>query len=160
MRRCVATCVGMFALLSIAGCATISEHMYEGSPKPESEVSTIRTWGNAVLLEKVDGKPLQSPTRESHLYILPGDHDFQLHVMKIQAYHLLCGALCDAIFNKPHFVRATTLPGHTYTFRFLNDEQGNVAIEDRGEHYDPYCLEPRSYNPKDYEKGQRCYSPQ
>lgn len=64
---------------------------------------------------------------------------------RIRGYHLLCGALCDAIFNKPKIVKGPTQAGHTYTLTFLNDEQGNVVLEDRGTSYDPVCLDPRNY---------------
>jgi hypothetical protein len=86
--------------------------MYEGTKQSDSEVSISCTWATAVILEKVDGKELQANIRESHVYVLPSDHEFQIHVIRLRAYHFLCGALCDAIFNKPRFVRASTLPGH------------------------------------------------
>jgi hypothetical protein len=37
---------------------------------------------------------------------------------------------------------AYVLPGE---LTFLNEDQGNVVLEDRGTSYDPVCLDPRNY---------------
>jgi hypothetical protein len=101
----------------------------------------------------IDGKDAGSNGRTSHAYVLPAEHELQIHLIQVHGYNLLCGALCDAIFNKPQFIKATTLPGHTYPVRYVNDEKGSVVLDDRGGHYDAFCLKARTY--KD---GQNCRS--
>lgn len=64
----------------IAGCAN-SPHLYSGEPKPMSEVARVSLMGyqrNAgVLIKKIDGKSWDyGPV----VYLLPGDHTFELSV--------------------------------------------------------------------------------
>lgn len=151
----------LLALIPIlSGCAEESLQQYAGAARPESEVSIIRLWtptttnvftSPGLIVEKIDGKDAGSNGRTSHAYVLPGEHELQIHYIQIHGYNLLCGALCDAIFNKPHFIKATTQPGHTYTVRYVDDEKGSVILDDRGEHYDPVCLRARTYK-----GGQNC----
>jgi hypothetical protein len=144
--RRVARSAGLLLLAIVtSSCAVVSLKMYEGPPKPDAEVSIVRLWGPAVIVQKIDGKDAGVRGTESHAYVLPGDHEFEVKLIRIRGYHLLCGALCDAIFNKPKIVKGATQPGHTYTLKLLNDEQGNVVLDDRGTSYDPVCLEPRNY---------------
>ena len=140
--------------LAISGCAEVALREYSGPPKADADVAIVRLWtpttttifqSPGLLVEKIDGKPVESYGRASHAYVLPGDHEFQIHLVKIRAYNLLCGALCDAIFNKPQFVKARTEAGHTYTFRYVNDEKGAIALDDRGTRYDPRCLRAREF---------------
>ncbi len=144
----------------LSGCAELSLQQYDGPAKPDSEVSIIRLWtpttttifdSPGLIVEKIDGKDAGSNGRTSHAYVLPGEHELQIHLIKIHGYNLLCGALCDAIFNKPQFIKTATQAGHTYTVRYVNDEKGSVVLDDRGERYDPVCLRARTF--KD---GQNC----
>ena len=134
----------LLAMVSTS-CGTIALQMYEGPPKPEAEVSIVRLWGPAVLVQKIDGKDALVRGTESHAYLLPGEHTFQIKRMKILGMNLLCGMLCDAIFNAPTTLTARTEPGRVYTFKFMNDEVGSVVIEHRGPDYDRVCLDPRRY---------------
>lgn len=94
--------------------------MYDGPPKPDSEKSIVRLLGQAGIVQKIDGKEAGVKGIESHAYLLPGDHTFEIKMMRIQDYHILCGALCDSIFNRPRVVRARTEGGHSYAFKALN----------------------------------------
>ena len=141
----------LLAMIALTSCATVSLQLYDGPPRPESEVSVVRLWGPAVIVQKVDGKDAGVRGTESHAYLLPGDHRFQIKIMRIRGYHFLCGALCDSIFNTPKIIVARTEAGRTYTVKFLNDEAGNVILEDRGTSYDPLCLDPRRYR-----EGKNC----
>ncbi len=78
--------------------------------------------------------------------MLPGEHEFQVRFIQVKGYHLLCGALCDAIFNKPKLVKAATLPGHVYTLRYIDDRDGTVVLDDRGTDYDRRCLKVREFS--------------
>ena len=131
--------------LMLASCATVSLQMYGGPPKPESEISIVRLWGQAGIVQKIDGKEAGVKGTESHAYLLPGDHTFEIKLIRIQGYHILCGALCDSIFNTPRVVKARTEGGHSYTFKALNDEAVTIVIEDKGTAWDPLCLDPRRY---------------
>ena len=141
----------LLAVLLLTSCATISLQLYDGPPKSDSEVSIVRLWGPSVIVTTIDGKDAGVRGTESHAYLLPGEHTFEVKLIRILGYHLLCGALCDWIFNKPRIVKANTEAGHTYTVKFLNDEAGNVAIEDRGVSYDRLCLDPRQFR-----EGKNC----
>ena len=143
--RPVRVIVLLLSLVTLTSCATVSLQLYEGPQRPDSDVSIVRLWGPGGIVQKIDGKDAGVRGTESHAYLLPGDHTFELKLMRIQAYHVLCGALCDAIFNKPRTVTARTEAGHAYTFNTLNDEAVTLVIEDKGTSYDPLCLDPRRY---------------
>ena len=136
---------GLLVAAALGGCATVALQLYDGPPRPAADVSTVRLWGPGVIVQKVDGKDAGVKGTESHAYLLPGEHTFEVKLVRIRGYHLLCGILCDAIFNKPKVVTGRTEAGHSYTFRFVNDEAGSVAFEDKGANYDPVCLDPRNY---------------
>src|SRR2546422_9587763 len=97
-------------------------------------------------LEKIDGVEAGSVGRTSHAYVLPGEHEFQVRFIQVKGYHLVCGALCDAIFNEPKLVKAATLPGHVYTLRYIDDRDGTVVLDDRGTDYDRRCLKVREFS--------------
>lgn len=42
-------------------------------------------------------------------------------------------------------VKATTLAGHAYTLRYINDEKGTIVVDDHGTNYDPRCLKAGEY---------------
>jgi hypothetical protein len=146
------------ALLAIVvllcGCSEMSVRGYEGPPKPDTEVAIIRLWtprttnifqSPGLIVELIDDKEAGANGRTSHAYILPGEHKLQIRLIQVKAYNLLCGALCEAIFNKPQIITATTRAGHTYTVRYINDQNGTVVLDDRGDRYDPVCLAARTY---------------
>jgi hypothetical protein len=150
----------LWILPIVAGCAEESVQGYAGPAKPESDVSIIRLWtptttniftSPGLLVLTIDGKDAGSNGRTSHAYVLPGEHELQIHYIQVHDYNLLCGALCDAIFNKPRSIKASTQAGHTYTVRYVGDEKGSVVLDDRGEHYDPVCLRARTFK-----NGQNC----
>jgi len=143
------------AMVILAGCAEISFQQYAGEPKPDAEVSIVRLWtpstknifvAPGLIVEQIDGVEAGSVGRTSHAYLLPGEHEFQVRFIQIKSYHLVCGALCNAIFNKPKIVKATTLPGHVYTLRYIDDAEGSVVLDDRGTDYDRRCLKAREFS--------------
>ena len=145
----------MLMAMALAGCAEISFQHYSGSAKPDAEVSIVRLWtprtknifvSPGLIVEKLDGVEAGSVGRTSHAYVLPGEHELQVRFIQIKGYHLVCGALCDAIFNKPKIVKATTLPGHVYTLRYIDDREGSVVLDDRGTDYDRRCLKAREFS--------------
>ncbi|WP_220811787.1 hypothetical protein [Pseudomonas paralcaligenes] len=144
----------LLAGLILSGCAEVTYQQYSGAPRSNAEISTVRLWtptttsvfkSPGLLVEKINGIEPGPFGRVSHAYLEPGEHEFQVKYMQIKSYNLLCGALCDAIFNKPATFKASTLPGHTYTLKYINDNQGTVTLEDKGTEYDPRCLEVREF---------------
>jgi len=144
--------VALLALL--AGCAEISYQGYSGTPRPDSELAIVRLWtptttnvfsSPGLLMKEIDGHAAGEVGRTSHAYLLPGDHEFQVGFIQVRAYNLLCGALCDAIFNKPRTFKATVEAGHTYLLKYVDDEKGTVVLEDKGTKYDPRCLKAREF---------------
>jgi len=139
----------------VAGCAEITFQQYPGPARPDADVSIVRLWTArtknifvtpGLIVEKIDGVEAGSVGRTSHAYVLPGEHEFQVRFIQVKGYHLLCGALCDAIFNKPKLVKAATLPGHVYTLRYIDDRDGTVVLDDRGPDYDRRCLKVREFS--------------
>src|SRR5438046_5762830 len=129
----------MAALL--AGCAEITFQQYPGPARPDADVSIVRLWTARtknifVTPGLIDGVEAGSVGRTSHAYVLPGEHEFQVRFIQVKRYRLLCGALCDAIFNKPKLVKAATLPGHVYTLRYIDDRDGTVVLHDPAPAYD------------------------
>ena len=55
-----------------------------------------------------------------------------LTFIQVKAYNLLCGALCDSIFNKPRTFKARVEAGRTYVLKYVDDEKGTVVLEDKG----------------------------
>jgi hypothetical protein len=138
----------------LGGCAEISYQGYAGSPKSDSELAIVRLWtptttnvftSPGLLMKEIDGRPAGDVGRTSHAYLLPGEHEFQVGFIQVKAYNLLCGALCDAMFNKPRTFKATVEAGRTYLLKYVNDEQGTVVLEDKGPNYDPRCLKAREF---------------
>ena len=138
----------------LAGCAEVSYQSYSGTPKPDSEVATVRLWtptttnvftSPGLLMKEIDGRPAGDVGRASHAYLLPGEHEFQVTFIQVKAYNLLCGALCDSIFNKPRTFKARVEAGRTYVLKYVDDEKGTVVLEDKGTSYDPRCLRAREY---------------
>ena len=153
--------VGLLAAtMSIVGCAEVALQRYDGPERPTTEVSTVRLWtptatnifdSPGLMVKAIDGKPVEDYGRASHAYLLPGDHQFEIHLMKVSGHNLLCGAACDAIFNKPQIVQAATQAGRAYTFRYVNDEKGTVVLDDKGAQYDPRCFKAR-----EFKQGSNC----
>lgn len=147
--------VAMFlAFWVISGCAVTQYQGYSGSAKPESEVAIVRLWtptetnvfsSPGLLVQKIDGKDVGDVGRASHAYLLPGEHEFQVGFIQVKAHNLLCGALCDAIFNKPAVFKANVKPGKIYTFRFINDKNGTVILQEQPDSFNRICLNPREY---------------
>jgi hypothetical protein len=146
----------VLAALLLAGCAVSDYQGYSGAPKPDSEVAIVRLWtptttdiftSPGLLAREIDGKPAGDVGRASHAYLLPGEHEFQVGFIQVKAHNLLCGALCDSIFNKPATFKATVQAGRTYFLKYVNDEKGTVILEDKGTGYDKRCLNPREYKP-------------
>jgi hypothetical protein len=143
------------ALLLLAGCAEVPYQGYAGAPKPETDVATVRLWtptttnvfsSPGLIMRQIDGLPAGDVGRASHAYLLPGEHEFEVGFIQVKAYNLLCGALCDSIFNKPRTFRAKVEAGKTYLLKYVNDDQGTVVLEDKGANYDKTCLKAREYS--------------
>lgn len=139
----------------LSGCAVTQHQGYEGPAKPESELAIVRLWtptetsvfsSPGLLMQKIDGKEAGDVGRSSHSYLLPGEHEFQVGFIQIKAYNLLCGALCDSIFNKPAIFRANVKAGKIYTMKFINDQKGTVVLQEQAEGFDRRCLNPREYS--------------
>jgi hypothetical protein len=101
-------------------------------------------------MRQIDGAPAGDVGRASHAYLLPGEHEFEVAYIQIRAYNLLCGALCDAIFNKPKTFRAAVEAGKVYLLKYVDDAAGTVVLEDKGSGYDRSCLLARDW------KKERC----
>lgn len=141
-------------LVALGGCAEVSYQAYSGSPKPEAELAIVRMWtptttnvftSPGLLMQEIDGRPAGDVGRTSHAYLLPGEHEFEVAFIQVRAYNLLCGAVCNAIFNKPRKFKATVEAGHTYLLKYVNDEQGTLVLDDKGTEYDPRCLRAREF---------------
>jgi len=143
----------LFTLLLVA-CAEVAYQGYAGTLKPETEVAIVRLWtpsttslftSPGLRVGRIDGLPAGDAGTTSHAYLLPGEHEFEVSFIQIKAYNLLCGALCDAIFNKPRTFRASVQPGRVYLLKYVNDDKGTVVLEDKGSNYDKSCLKAREY---------------
>jgi len=144
--------VGLLLAMSLlTSCAVEALKMYDGPPKLDTDVSILRLWGPGVMVLKVDGKDAMVKGTEGHAYLLPGDHTLEVKLVKLAGYNLLCGALCDSIFNRPKTVETSTQAGRSYTVRYVDDAAGTIAIDDKGTNYDPLCLDPRRYR-----EGKNC----
>lgn len=146
--------IAVLLVLVLAGCAEISYQGYSGTPKPDSDVAIVRLWtpsttnvftSPGLIVNEIDGRPAGDVGRTSHAYLLPGEHEFQVRFIQVKAYHLLCGALCNAIFNKPRTFKATVEAGQIYLLKYINDEKGTVVLEDKGPDYDRRCLKAREF---------------
>jgi hypothetical protein len=145
--------VALMLLAAITGgCSTYPVKMYDGPEKTVSELSTIRLWSPSVIVRSIDGKPATSTGRESHAYLVPGNHEFSVQ-------YLFANTISTLVT-----LRAETKAGHTYTFGFqlygddvtpqenrvpvlvrgygALTEAGKVSfhIQDKGQNYDPDCL--------------------
>ena len=138
----------------LSGCAVTQHQAYDGPAKPESEVAIVRLWTPAetsplsspgLLMKKIDGKEAGDVGRSSHAYLLPGEHEFQVKFTQIKAYNLLCGALCDSIFNKPFIFQASVESGKIYTMKFINDQNRAVVLQEQTNSFDRKCLDPLEY---------------
>src|SRR5438046_5034024 len=72
----------------VAGCAEITFQQYPGPVRPDADVSIVRLWTArtknifvtpGLIVEKIDGVEAGSVGRTSHAYVLPGEHEFQVH---------------------------------------------------------------------------------
>ena len=95
-------------------------------------------------MEKIDGKDAGSNGRTSHAYVLPGEHEWQVHYIQYMA--TTCAA---ARYVMPSSTSLISLkrPRSLVTpmVRYVNDEKGSVVLDDRGEHYDTVCLKARTH---------------
>ena len=98
-----------------------------------------------LVVQEIDGQPAGDFGRTSHAYLLPGDHQFQVKFIQVKAYNLLCGAICDSIFNKPRRFNATVEANRIYLLTYVNDENGTVVLEEKGANYDRRCLLAREF---------------
>jgi hypothetical protein len=144
----------LILVVLVAACAEVPYQGYSGAPKPDSEVAVVRLWtptttnvfsSPGLLMSKIDGQPAGDVGRASHAYLLPGEHEFQVGFIQVKAYNLLCGQLCDSIFNKPATFKANVEAGKTYLLKYVNDTKGTVVLEDKGSNYDPHCLKAREF---------------
>lgn len=146
----------LLALLSLflAACAEVPYQAYSGAAKSETDVATVRLWTPTetsafttpgLIVLQIDGAPAGDVGRASHAYLLAGEHEFQVKFIQLKVYHLLCGRLCDAIFNEPRTFRAPVEAGRVYVLKYVNDEKGTVILEDKGANYDKSCLKAREY---------------
>jgi hypothetical protein len=141
-------------LVLLGGCAEVSYQGYSGSPRPDAELAIVRMWtptttnvftSPGLLMKSIDGRPAGDVGRTSHAYLLPGEHEFEVGFIQVRAHNLLCGAICDAMFNKPRTFKATVEAGRTYVLKYVNDEQATVVLDDKGTDYDPRCLKAREF---------------
>jgi hypothetical protein len=149
-----AALVPIVSMFAVAGCAEVTYQGYAGEPKQSTDIAVVRLWtatqsnifsSPGLIVLSIDGVEAGSVGRTSHAYLLPGEHELEIKFIQVKAYNLLCGAICDAIFNKPRIMKVTVAAGHTHTMRYVNDEQGTVALDDRGASYDGRCLLAREY---------------
>src|SRR5262249_42698032 len=143
----------LFTLLLVA-CAEVPYQGYSGALRPETEVAIVRLWtptttslftSPGLIMRQIDGLPAGDVGRASHAYLLPGEHEFEVGFIQIKAHNLLCGALCDSIFNKPRTFRASVQAGRVYLLKYVNDDKGTVVLEEKGLNYDKSCLKAREY---------------
>lgn len=144
-------------LLALSGCSVTQYQGYEGPAKPDKDVAIVRLWtptqtdifsSPGLLIQKVDGNTAGDVGRSSHAYLLPGKHQFQVEFIQVKAYNLLCGAICNAIFNKPRQFEGTVVAGKVYLPTYINDEKGTVVLEEQSGDFDRACLNPRDYSPE------------
>lgn len=144
-------------LAILTGCAVTQYQGYAGPARPDKEVAIVRLWtptetnvfsSPGLLMLEVDGNPAGDVGRSSHAYLLPGEHKFKVGFIQVRTHNLLCGALCDAIFNKPAEFKATVFSGKTYVPKYINDEKGTVVLEEQSANFDSTCLNPRQYTPE------------
>ncbi|NWD66980.1 hypothetical protein HX870_05120 [Pseudomonas gingeri] len=96
-------------------------------------------------MQKIDGRAAGDVGRSSHAYLLPGKHQFQVEFIQVKAYNLLCGAVCNAIFNKPAEFESTVVAGKVYVPKYMNDGKGIVTLEEQPADFKQVCLNPREY---------------
>lgn len=146
------TAIALIATLT--GCAVTPYQGYAGSAKPDKEVAIVRLWtptqtnvftSPGLLMQKIDGNAAGDVGRASHAYLLPGEHEFQVGFIQVKAYHLLCGAICDTIFNKPAEFKSLVMAGKIYVPKYVNDAKGSVILEEQSDNFDRTCLNPREY---------------
>src|SRR5215467_5025639 len=103
------------AMAVLAGCAEVTYQGYAGQPKAAPSVAVVPLWpptqskifsSPGLIVLSIDGVEAGSVGRTSHAYLLPGEHELEIKFIQVKAYNLLCGALCDAIFNKPRIMKA------------------------------------------------------
>ncbi len=107
--------------------------MYEGPDKPLARVATVRVWSPGLIVRGIDGKPAMSSGRETHAYLDPGEHEFEVS-------HVVADASSD-----PVTLRVLTRAGRTYVFGYqlLDRDRVSFFFEDKGQNYDPDCLIPK-----------------
>lgn len=136
--------VTLLLLVLLGGCAEVSYQAYSGNPRPYSELAIVRKWtptttnvftSPGLPMKSIDGRPAGDVGRTSHAHLLPGEHEL----------NLLCGALCDAMFDKPRTFKTSVEAGRTYLLKYVDDEKGTVVLEDKGTNYDPRCLKAREF---------------
>jgi hypothetical protein len=146
-------------IFALTGCAVTQYQGYAGSAKPDIEVAIVRLWtptqtnlftSPGLLMQRIDGNEAGDVGRASHAYLLPGEHEFQVGFIQVKAYNLLCGAICDAIFNKPAEFKSVVAAGKIYVLKYVNDARGTVILEEQSDNFDRTCLNPREY------KKERC----
>jgi len=144
-------------LATLTGCAVTQYQGYAGSAKPDKEVAIVRLWSPTqtnvfsspgLLMQEIDGKSAGDVGRSSHAYLLPGEHEFKVSFIQVKAYNLLCGALCDTIFNKPAEFKSAIMAGKIYVPKYINGENGTVILEEQADDFDRTCLNPREYAPE------------
>ncbi len=144
----------VFAAIILSACAETQYQAYQGNPKPENDVAIVRLWtpttsnvfsSPGLLVKEIDGKPAGDVGRAAYAYLLPGEHEVLVAFIQVKGYNLLCGALCDAIFNKPRAFKASVEPGKIYLLKYINDDKGTVVLEDKGAAYPRNCLLAREW---------------
>lgn len=122
----------------LLGCGAHFKHIYEGNPKPEAELAVVRTWNQGILIRSLDDYRVSGT--DHYLYLVPGEHEFNFNLGGLKAHNLICGLLCDEMFDK-NISKYQLVAGHTYIPVF-DAENEKIEMKDMGTDYNLACHNP------------------
>jgi len=135
----------LIILLGQMGCSTLDVHLYDSPEKPVSELATFRVHGPSIIVETLDGQSVENfgnAGRVSKAYTLPGAHTFGVYTFRDAYWNPQATGYSYAKDQIEVDVKA----GHTYIFTVQHNKEGAVfSYEDKGENYNPLCLEPQAW---------------
>jgi hypothetical protein len=128
------------ALLSVSGCAT-TQHLYEGNPRPVSELAKVSVMGHqrqaGVMVKKVNGKAWDNGY---FFYLPPGTHALELRVNTVPTAGAGGVAWRETSVNAVVHVVA----GHTYVPEVeVLSGKASVRITDAGPDFPDACMPAR-----------------